>query len=272
MSDPEQPEPRVTAAPLATWLVASFFSTLCGIGGGIFAVPLLHYRVRVPFKTAIGTALVVVFSMTLVATTLEFLRADSTLDWTIVGLLICGGYPGNHIGHALGKRIDSRKLKMLFALVLTVAAVRMLATGSGVPEAQSSQVVLDATRVVLIIVIGLLGGIVAPLLGIAGGLVVIPSLFLLLPEMSYLQARSCGLAVGVFNAAQSSWLHLRGGTVNLKVAGPFSAAALVGAVFGVWAVHLPGAAEIARVVLVLVILMMVVRFSWDVWTTRPKRS
>ena len=38
------------------WLAAAFLATICGIGGGLFAVPLLHYVAKQQLRTAVGTA------------------------------------------------------------------------------------------------------------------------------------------------------------------------------------------------------------------------
>ena len=38
----------------------AFVGAMCGIGGGLFTVPLLHFGVRLPLKQAVATALVLV--------------------------------------------------------------------------------------------------------------------------------------------------------------------------------------------------------------------
>ncbi|MCC7012675.1 MAG: sulfite exporter TauE/SafE family protein [Planctomycetes bacterium] len=271
MSEAPQPSYRPTFWSLAAWLAAAFLSTLSGIGGGTFAVPILHYLVRLPFQMAIGTSLVVVFSMTLVATIVEFLQADSALDWTVVGLLVAGGLPGAQLGYWIGKRIDTRTLKALFVLLLVAAAIRISSLHGGGEERAAAGVALSATKVLWILLIGVGGGILAPLLGIGGGLLVIPALFLTLSDMSYLEARACSLAMSVVNSVQAAYLHLRDGTAHVPTALPFTGIALIGAVLGVWAVHRPGWGEVARVVLVVVLVLMAARLTWDVWRARAEK-
>jgi len=255
----------------ASWVASSFLGTVCGIGGGIFATPILHYLVRLPFQLAIGTSLVLVFAMTVVATVAEMVRADSAIDWTVVGLLLVGSIPGAHLGYRFGKRVETRTLKLCFIVLLLGAALKTLTlSGANVTGLPHDGVALDVAKSLWVIAVGVGGGFLSPLLGVGGGILVIPALFLTLPDMCYLEARACSMAMSVVNAAQSVWLHVRGGTVHFKVAVPFTLIAVIGAVLGVWAVHQPGWADVARVTMTIVLVLVALRFGWDVWSTRRR--
>lgn len=270
MSEPARATPRrVTPLALCVWFAAAFVGTICGIGGGIFAVPLLHYGLRLPLRIAVGTSLVLVFAMTSVATIGESLHGRSALDWVVVGLLLFGSIPGAHFGYAFGKRTDGRTLKKLFVVVLVIAALRTATLDADtVVRHNDGTTVLDVLRCLWIVLIGFGGGFVAPLLGVGGGILVIPALFLSLPSMGYLDARACSMAMSVVNAAQSVWFHLRDDAIDRRTALPFTLIAIAAAVLGTFAVHLDGWAEIARICMTALLIVVALRFAGDVWSQR----
>lgn len=266
-----EPAARTRVPPLAlvAWTAGSFLGTICGVGGGIFAVPLLHYAVKLPMKVAVGTSLVIVLAMTTSATVAEALHGRSSIDWAVVGLLLFGSVPGAHVGYAFGKRADVRTLKLAFVALLVLAAVRTATLDSDtVARSNGGAIPLDLAHVAWVSAIGFGGGFLAPLLGVGGGILVIPALFLSLPSMGYLDARACSMAMSVVNAAQSVLLHLRDRTIETRIAAPFAVLAVLTALAGTWAVHLEGWADIARLCMTAVLIAVAARFAWDVWVVR----
>jgi len=253
---------------LALWLGASTLGTICGIGGGIFATPIQHYVCKVPLPRAISTSLVLVLVMTVVATVSESLRPDGAIDWTIVALLLVGSIPGAQVGYAVGNRASVRTLKIGFVLLMLVGALRTATLGSQGNSVDAFDVERALSDHVFAVAIGFGGGFLAPLLGVGGGILVIPLLFLLIPELTYLEARACSMAMSVVNASQSVWLHMRDGRIDFRVAAPYALVAVVGALAGTWLVHLPGWGEVARIALVCVLLFVAARFALDLRATR----
>lgn len=256
------------AFALALWLGASTLGTICGIGGGIFATPIQHYVCKVPLPRAISISLVLVLVMTVVATIGESLRADGAIDWTIVALLLVGSVPGAQVGYAIGNRASVRTLKIGFVLLMLVGALRTATLGSQGNPSDAFDVERALMDHVFAVVIGFGGGFLAPLLGVGGGILVIPLLFLLMPELTYLEARACSMAMSVVNASQSVWLHMRAGRIDFRAAAPYALVAVVGALAGTALVHLPGWGEVARIALVCVLLLVAARFALDLRATR----
>jgi uncharacterized membrane protein YfcA len=276
MSD-AAPAPKLRTWHVLLWTVAAFASTMCGIGGGLYAVPILHFLVGLPLKLAVSTSLVAVFALTLTGTFVELLQPSAALDWTVVILLSIGGFFGARVGHAFARRASVRTLQWIFAIGLTLAGVRILT----LPSSHSALAIatdhhLTYVQDAWIAVIGFAGGFVAPLLGVGGGLVVVPALFLSAPGIQYLEARACSTAMSVVNAAQLTWMNVSAGTVHRSSALWFSAAAVIGASLGVVAVHLPGWADGARYLLGVTLLVIACRFALDLWrgpiTTRNAES
>jgi uncharacterized membrane protein YfcA len=266
---PAEAERAADAAPPApwvglVWIGAAFLSAVCGIGGGLFAVPLLHYLGGLPLKRAVATSLVLVFVQTATGTIVELLHAESGLDGPAVALLIAGGYLGARVGFALSRRIHTLWLKRIFALVLVISAVRIL----GLDVRTSDEVLssfgnLSPLTASVVAVIGFSGGVVAPLLGVGGGLIVIPALLILLPGVTYIEARACSTAMSVFTASQSAAMHWQAGNVERKLALRFALMTAFGAAAGVLAVHQPGWADGARTAMAVILLFVAARFAWD---------
>lgn len=249
----EKPAPWFVPAGL----VIGFAGALCGIGGGIFVGPILHGVRKVPLKRAAATAILVILATTLAATAAELFRADSELRWPIVLPLAAGALLGTQLGFAASQRVDERGLKAFFALILFLAGLRLFffssaLTGTSVRVAQGAAS----------LAIGFAGGFLTPLLGIAGGVLMVPAVFLLLGQ-PFGVARACALAAGAVAALRSLWLHGRAGNVSYALGLPLAAGALLGALGGVLAAHHPTLAHGGRILLASVLLVQSVRFVLD---------
>ncbi|HTF89476.1 MAG TPA: sulfite exporter TauE/SafE family protein [Planctomycetota bacterium] len=247
---------------LALWFVAAAMSTMCGIGGGLFAVPILHFLLGLPLRLSTTTSLVAVFAMTLTGTIAELFQPMPAIDWRIVGLLCLGGFVGANIGQRVSKRLDPRVMTWVFAICLFAAGVRVLTSAPGRADfAGISELPLDAVHVFGVLSIGFAGGFVAPLLGVGGGLIVVPALYLGLPGMTYLGARACSTAMSDVNSAQLTWMNLRDGAVHRPSLAPFAIVAALGAIAGIFLVHRPGWPEAARILLGVVLIAVSIKFA-----------
>jgi len=254
-----EPSARERPAPwfaLAGVLIG-FAGALCGIGGGIFAGPLLHGLRGLPLKRAAATAILVVLATTVSSTSAELVRGDSQLVWPIVVPLALGALVGAQLGFALARRIDERRLKLVFAVVLAVAGLRLLFFTSSLTGVGA----LDAAVVtVLALAIGVGGGFLTPLLGVAGGVLMVPAVFLLLGT-SFGVARASALAAGAVSALRSLWLHARARNLSYSLGLPLAAGALLGALGGVAAAHHPQLVHGGRLILAGILLVQAARFG-----------
>ena len=246
-------------------VLIGFAGALCGIGGGIFAGPLLHTANRLPLRRAAPTAILVILGTTTASTVAEFLRGDSQLAWRVALPLALGALLGSGLGFRLSKRIDERSLKALFTAVLILAGLRVLLFTQGLVGAE----LLDS-RVALLLsfCIGLVGGSLTPLLGIAGGVVMVPALFLSMHELGFGGARACALAAGAVAALRSLWLHARAGNISYPLGIPLAIGALLGALAGVEAAHHEDFAFFGRILLGLILLAQGARFARELVGTK----
>lgn len=268
MTDPAPPR-RVALALLGALI--GIYSTLCGIGGGVFAVPFLHYVHKMPLRAAVANSLVLVAASTTAATALELVHAESALRFDVVAALVVGSFVGARIGFMIGRRVSTRALKAVFALLLVGVAVQMLVDGAARSAFTAPVTMAPMSRGDLgwIAAIGFAAGIVAPLLGIGGGLVAVPALLFAFPGLGFLVARACSMAMSATAAWQSVWLYRRDGEIKSRAASWLAGGALAGAGIGVQLVHVDAVTRAARGMVAFALLFAAARFAWDLTRRSP---
>ncbi|HRV81003.1 MAG TPA: sulfite exporter TauE/SafE family protein [Planctomycetota bacterium] len=262
------PLERWVPAPLLSlfgFLIASL-GALCGIGGGLFTTPLAHYGFRYSLRRSVAVSLSVVATTTVSASATELLHKDGAIFGWLVLVLAISALCGNQIGFYLVPRIPIRVLKGFFVVVLMAVGIQViLGSSSGGPEPGAiSFSLLEYLGVALL---GVSAGILVPLLGIGGGLAMVPGLLFLLPQIGYLGTRATSMAVAAITSCRSLWMYYRRGELDQRTGGWLALGALVGAFVGVRWVHVPGVASAAQVLMGAILCLTSLRFAWDV---RPK--
>jgi len=278
MNEPENSE-DVTEPALGARLRLSLmgaciaaYSAVCGIGGGLFMTPILHYVKKMPLKNAVATSLALVSASATSATIAELLHADNQLTpdrLFLVAALVIGSLLGAQAGYVVAKRIEVTFLKLIFAVILVISGARLLFPGE-LSDAGPIEVSVSQLEVAFASVVGFAAGFLAPILGIGGGLVAVPALFLGVPSLGYLGARACGMAMGACASSRSLWLYAREGVVDKKRATALACGALIGASIGVQFVHFEGAVVIAKKLMGITLWVVSVRFVMDVVQSRKK--
>lgn len=248
------------------------YSTMCGIGGGVFAVPLLHYALGFELKTAVANSLVLVAASTTTATLFELAHPSNALSFPVVAGLVVASFVGTQAGYRAAKRMDARALKALFAVLLVAVATEILLRQRGADAPIANLAALGARDWVWVAAIGFVSGFVAPLLGIGGGLVAVPGLLFALPSLGYLGARACSMAMSTFTAWQSVVLYARDGSLKQRTSPSLAIGAAVGAAIGLQLVHFEGAVSVARGLVAFALYFAAARFAWDLWVARRTRS
>ncbi|WP_020179932.1 sulfite exporter TauE/SafE family protein [Methylopila sp. M107] len=152
---------------------------LIGLGGAEFRLPLLISVFR--FAALEAVILNKAMSLVVVATALPF-RAmsvpfgDVLTNWPIVANLLAGSLLGAWLGAGWATRLRSETLYKVIAVMLVVIAAVLLV---GHDATAGSAILSGAAQVVAGVAAGFLIGIVASLLGVAGGELLIPTLVLL---------------------------------------------------------------------------------------------
>jgi len=152
---------------------------LIGLGGAEFRLPLLVGAFR--FGALQAVILNKAMSLVVVASALPFRAgtvsfATFASHWPIILNLLAGSLLGAWFGAGWATRLASRTLYRVIAVLLVMIAI-VLVVGHGM---SASGAVLSGTpQIVAGIAAGLVIGVIAALLGVAGGELLIPTLILL---------------------------------------------------------------------------------------------
>lgn len=118
----------VVAIPLG--LVLGFAAGLTGIGGGVYLSPLLLLMRWTDMRTNAGIAAAFVFTNSLAGlagyASSNTLWPDHIVEYVIVA--VAGAVIGSELAV---RRLSKSRLKAILALVLVIAAIKMIATHSG---------------------------------------------------------------------------------------------------------------------------------------------
>jgi uncharacterized protein len=151
-------------------LAAGFLSGLFGVGGGILLVPALVIVLKLGQKLAHGTSLAAVLPIAL--SSLFGYTVEDKVDWPVAGLLAAGAIGGAVLGTHFLHRLPQRAVGWAFAVVLFATAVRLVVDNSDA----GGRADLSILTAVALVVAGFLTGILAGLLGVGGGVVMVPAM------------------------------------------------------------------------------------------------
>jgi hypothetical protein len=197
-------------ASIVLGLVAGVLSGMFGVGGGFLIVPALVAFVALDQRVASGTSLIAVIPISVAA--LVGYASKDQVDLFIAMLLVVGGLVGAEIGTRLLDRLPIRTLQVAFAVVLVVAALRLILGGS--PAAGSTQ--LGLLRDGALVVLGFGTGVLSGLLGVGGGFVMVPGM-LLVASMPSALARGTSLAAILPTALFATVRNLRNANADLRI-------------------------------------------------------
>ncbi|MGH2710177.1 MAG: TSUP family transporter, partial [Actinomycetota bacterium] len=144
-------------------------------------------------------------------------------------------------------------LRVIFALFLLASAALLPFEATSIKPLGD----LDALAGVALVAFGLLAGAVAGLLGVGGGILIVPALVLVLAEPQVI-AKGTSLAVIVPTAAAGTISNLRAGLTDFSVAAAAGLAGVVAA-FGASVIALELDPELSAVLFALLLVAIAVR-------------
>jgi uncharacterized membrane protein YfcA len=166
-----QPIPFLTVALVG--IAAGFLSGMFGVGGGILIVPGLVLIAKMDQRIAHGTSLAAVLPIS--AASLVSYWSHDHVDWRVGLCLAVGALAGAVLGTKLLHILPHRVLAIAFAGILLVTAIRLF-----LPIESGTRGVLTIGSIVALIAIGVATGILAGLLGVGGGVIMVPAMMMLL--------------------------------------------------------------------------------------------
>ena len=205
---------------------AGLLSGLFGLGGGIIIVPGLMFAFKMDQRLAHGTSLGGVFLISC-ASFVTYWSHDE-VDWHVVLWLALGSVCGSLIGARLLATLSKRTLTISFIAVLVIAGVRMFFKIDS-----SGTMVINAPTAAWLILIGVIVGAIAGMLGIGGGLMTVPILVVLF-HVSPALAKGTSLAVVIPTAFSGTLQNFRNKNADLAAAGIVSVTGICSAIGGSW--------------------------------------
>jgi uncharacterized membrane protein YfcA len=151
-------------------VIAGFTSGLFGIGGGTVIVPALALVAAFPHKLATGTSLSAIVPIS-VSGAVGYAVAGE-VDWAAAVLIATGALAGAIAGTHLLVRVPVATLQIAFAVLLLLTAVRMFVQEGDGPGRGELTVLAAAA----LVAVGLASGVLAGLLGVGGGILIVPLL------------------------------------------------------------------------------------------------
>ena len=213
-----------TGVAIAIGLGAGLLAGLFGVGGGLIIVPglLIFGKMdrRLAHGTSLGSTLIIA-----IASLLTYL-AHGNVDWAIAALLAAGSVAGAVIGTHLLQIVPRAVLVYLFVAVVLLTAVRLITTTD-----VSGQHDLTMRTALVLLLVGLVAGTLAGLLGIGGGVIMVPAMVMLL-GMSPAAAKGTSVAVIVPTAFIGTIRNRSNRNADLRTATLVGAFGAVTAVIG----------------------------------------
>ena len=211
------PRARPVLLVVGTALVACA-STLLGIGGGAFLVPLLAAWGPLRMKKSVGTSLAVIAGVVAVGLVAQLATRPADISWPLVGLLVVGAFGGAPVGRFLLRILPRQAFRYVFAAFLLLVAVRMFGFIPAATGLLGRAPRIDALQtIVYSLGTGFLAGVTSTLFGIGGGMVIVPALMIGYRDLSehFVSARATSLAAIVPISAWGTFLHWKKGNVRV---------------------------------------------------------
>jgi uncharacterized protein len=228
----------VTALLVVLGFFAGVLGALTGIGGGVLLTPILALHFGIPIRQAIGTSLVAVITTSAASSSVHLQRhtTDIRLGMT---LELATAFGAAVMAYLVGY-FNRDALEGLFAGFLLYSAMTILTKGrKGEPVGDEASPVTNETfippyepkRYPLGLAASLVAGALSGLLGIGGGPIKVPVLYIFMKVPLMVATATSNFMIGV-TAAASAIVYYRRGDILVQVAAPLAVGVFVGSLLG----------------------------------------
>lgn len=246
--------------PVFGFLIA-IVASLTGIGGGIFIVPVLTLLYEFVPANAAGTSLTVIV-FTAVAAALNYAR-QRRIYWRTGLVLAVVTMPGAYLGAWLTTQLQPRDLGLIFGFFLLVVGVYMIMDLSNVRRSKNqgeelkrrsdSELVSSGKTIAVGAGLSFFGGLASGLLGIGGGLLVVPILTFAM-GMSIHLATATSMFTMIFTSISGVVQHYQASHINFETALLLALGAVFGAQVGAYTSKRISSKNLRRVFGIVVIV------------------
>ncbi len=216
---------REFAQALLVGVLAGFLSGLFGVGGGILIVPGLVLLAHMQQRLAHGTSLAAIVPIA-TAGVVGYLL-DDKVDGAAALCIASGAMLGAVLGTKALQVLPQRVLRLAFAALLLATAARLL-VHDGVHSGRGD---LDVAMVAGFVVLGLVAGVLSGLLGVGGGIIMVPAMVLAF-DMPTVIAKGTSLLVIIPTSIVGTWRNVRNDNARIDLAVTIGLAGIVTAFLG----------------------------------------
>lgn len=228
---------------------------LFGVGGAFLVTPMLNIFIGVPYTLAAGSALSFTIGTSVSAWTKHIRMGNVALKTMTIlaGGAVCGTILGAKLHIFLkilsGEFVFTLIMHGMFIALLAVTASlvwqgqsketipsSLLARFPGKPRITIRAAALTNISLPALCMLGLLIGVLQGLLGIGGGVFLMPAM-LLVVGLTVRQSIGTGLGIVFFGSVAGAIIYGRTGQASLWIVMPLLAGSTVGVQIGAWALH-----------------------------------
>ncbi|MGB0111735.1 MAG: sulfite exporter TauE/SafE family protein [Ilumatobacteraceae bacterium] len=214
------PFPKAAIVGIAAGLLGGLF----GVGGGLIIVPGLVTFAGMERRLAHGTSLAA--TLPIAAASLVTYLAHGNVDWAVALFLSIGAIAGAIIGTHLLRVIPKNVLVMIFVITVLATATRLLVGGTSDGRAD-----LTIGMAVLLVFIGVMTGTLAGMLGIGGGVILVPAMVVLL-GMVPVVAKGTSVAVIVPTSIMGTLRNRKHANADIRAAAVVGGFGVITAIIG----------------------------------------
>jgi len=228
----------VTVLLLVLGFFAGLLGALTGIGGGVLLTPILALHFGIPIREAIGTSLVAVITTSAASSSVHLQR--HTTDIRLGMTLELATSLGAAVMAYLVGYFNRNVLEGLFAAFLLYSSIMILSKGGRVkpqdeptPAANGQAAIppYEPKRYPLGLGASLIAGALSGLLGIGGGPIKVPVMFIFMNVPLMVATATSNFMIGV-TAAASAMVYYRRGDILVQAAASLAVGVFLGSLLG----------------------------------------
>ncbi len=205
-------EKRPGLVPLiAIGLAAGLLSGLFGIGGGTIIVPALALWLGMPQRLAAGTSVAAILPAAAVGAISYAVQGN--VDWTAALCLAVGIVAGAQLGTYLLARLPVSALQWAFMVFLLVVIVTLWFV---VPQ-REDEIGINLLSAALLVLTGFVTGVLSGVLGVGGGVIVVPVLMFFFGAND-LVAKGSSLVMMIPGSISGTIGNMRRNNVDMRAA------------------------------------------------------
>lgn len=228
----------VTVLLVVFGFLAGILGALTGIGGGVLLTPILALHFGVPIRQAIGTSLVAVITTSAASSSVHLQRhtTDIRLGMT---LELATSFGAAVMAYLVGY-FNRSVLEGLFVAFLLYSSITLLKSGGKLKSDKHAAAMTpengeippyEPQRYPLGLSASLVAGALSGLLGIGGGPIKVPVMFIFMDVPLIVATATSNFMIGV-TAAASAIVYYRRGDIQVGIAAPLAVGVFLGSLLG----------------------------------------